>query len=48
MKLTDEEKKALKRRFLQDTAEDLMIYGAAIIAALIVLGIVMAVLPMVD
>lgn len=48
MKLTDEEKKELKRRFIRDTAEDLMIYGAAIMAALIVLGIVMAVLPMID
>lgn len=47
-KLTKKEKKAIWKRFQVDTLEDLLIYGAAIIAALIVLAIVMAVLPMVD
>lgn len=47
-KLTKKERKAIWRKFQMDTLEDLLIYGAAIIAALIILGIVMAVLPMID
>ena len=47
-KLTKKEKKVIWKAYLEDTLADLIIYGAAIIAALIVLGIVMAVLPMVD
>ena len=47
-KLTKKEKKAIWRKFQMDTLEDLLIYGAAIVAALIVLAIVMALLPVID
>ena len=47
-KLTKKEKKAIWRSFQMDTLEDLLIYGAAIMAALIVLAIVMALLPVID
>ena len=47
-KPTKEEEKAIWKRFQMDTLEDLLIYGAAIAAALIVLAIVMALLPMID
>lgn len=47
-KLTKKEEKAIRRRFQMDTLEDLLIYGAAIVAALVVLAIVMALLPVID
>ena len=47
-KLTKKEKRAIWKKFQMDTLEDLLIYGVAIVATLIVLAIVMALLPVID